>query len=191
MHFSQKGGQPWAFGQHTNRAHSVSRNRRRSRRRVPAGSPTMGFQTSHTANTLDVDSTSAAEVQVSVRAFSFDFWSDVGIDPIRITTSVGDFLTLRCYLDEAPTFLGKNGMVDVFRKGRAFRRYLASNPSNDMSSLSAYDDVLSAAIEGSLPVDEVTEDNIYMLRGLAEDIATGPDTWTASNWSLLSNCLVT
>ena len=90
-----------------------------------------------------------------------NFWFDVGIDPIRIITSVGDFPTLRCYLDDAPIFLGKNGMIDVFRSGRALRRYLASNPSNDMSSLSTYDEITSAArSRGSLPVKEVTEDNV-------------------------------
>ena len=30
------------------------------------------------------------------------FWEEVGIDPIRISTSDGDFVTLRCYLDDAP-----------------------------------------------------------------------------------------
>jgi hypothetical protein len=103
-----------------------------------------------------------------------DFWLDVGIDPIRIITSTGDFLTLRCYLDDAPIFLGYNGIINVFRSGRALRRYLACNPPNDMSSLSTYDDITSAEIEGSLPADKVTQDNIYMLRGLAEDIAAGP-----------------
>jgi hypothetical protein len=78
-------------------------------------------------------------------------------------------------LSDAPIFLGNNGTINVFRSGRALRRYLASNPSNDMSSLSTYDDITSVTIEGSLPVDEVTEGNVYMLRGLAEDIAAGPD----------------
>jgi hypothetical protein len=44
-----------------------------------------------------------------------------------------------------------------------------------MSSLSTYRDIAIAATEGSLPLDEVTEDNIYVLKGLAEDIADGPD----------------
>ena len=102
-----------------------------------------------------------------------DFWLDVGIDPIRIITYAGDFLTLRCYLDDAPIFLGYDGLINVFRSGRALRRYLAGNPDNDMSSLDTYGDITIAAIEGSLPVDEVTENNVYVLRGLAGDIAAG------------------
>ena len=103
-----------------------------------------------------------------------DFWLDVGIDPIRIITYAGDFLTLRCYLDDAPIFLGYDGLINVFRSGRALRRYLAGNPDNDMSSLDTYGDITIAAIEGSLRVDEVTENNVYVLRGLAGDIAAGP-----------------
>jgi hypothetical protein len=40
-----------------------------------------------------------------------------------------------------------------------------------MSSLSTYRDVEIAASEGSLPLDEITPENIYVLRGLAGDIA--------------------
>ena len=39
---------------------------------------------------------------------------------------------------------------------------------------STYDDIRTAATDGSLRV-EVTEDNIYVLTGLADDIADGPD----------------
>lgn len=104
-----------------------------------------------------------------------DFWAYVGIDPIRIITSSYDHLTLRCYLDGAPIFLGNGGMINVFPSHRALRRHLASNPANDMSSLITYSDVTAAAIEGSLPLKEVTENNTYVLRGLANDIADGPE----------------
>ena len=43
-----------------------------------------------------------------------------------------------------------------------------------MSDLSTYDDIRTAATDGSLEVD-VTEDNIYVLSGLADDFADGPD----------------
>jgi hypothetical protein len=102
------------------------------------------------------------------------FWLAVGIDPIRIVTSTHDFLTLRCYLDDAPIFLGDTAMINVFHSGRALRRYLASNRPNDMSSLSTYPDITNATIDGSLPLDDVTDDNFYVLKGLARDIAAGP-----------------
>jgi serine/threonine protein kinase len=103
-----------------------------------------------------------------------DFWSHVGIDPIRIVTSTGDFLTLRCYLDDEPIFLGDAGRINVFRSGRALCRYLANDTANDMSSLDTFDAVRAAATDGSLPVDKVTADNTYVLKGLDLDIAEEP-----------------
>lgn len=103
-----------------------------------------------------------------------DFWLQVGIDPIRIMTSSGTFYTLRCYLDDRPIFLGRNGRISVFTSERALARYLADEHDHDLSDLSTYDDIRTAATDGSLEV-KVTEDNIYVLSGLADDIADGPD----------------
>lgn len=103
-----------------------------------------------------------------------DFWLQVGIDPIRIMTSSGTFYTLRCYLDDRPIFLGRNGRISVFSSERALARYLADEHDHDLSDLSTYDDIRTAATDGSLEV-KVTEDNVYVLSGLADDIADGPD----------------
>lgn len=103
-----------------------------------------------------------------------DFWVEVGIDPVRIMTSSGTFYTLRCYLDDRPIFLGRNGRISVFTSERALARYLADEHDHDLSDLSTYDDIRTAATDGSLVV-QVTDENIYVLSGLAEDIADGPD----------------
>ena len=103
-----------------------------------------------------------------------DFWAQVGIDPIRILTGSGTFYTLRCYLDDQPIFLGRNGRISVFSSERALARYLADEHDHDLSDLSTYDDIRTAATDGSLAVD-ITEDNIYVLSGLADDFADGPD----------------
>jgi hypothetical protein len=103
-----------------------------------------------------------------------DFWQQVGIDPIRIMTSSGTFYTLRCYLDDRPIFLGRNGRISVFGSERALARYLADEHDHDLADLSTYDDIRTAATDGSLTV-EVTDDNIYVLSGLADDIADGPN----------------
>src|SRR6202007_3096891 len=55
-----------------------------------------------------------------------DFWVEVGIDPIRIMTSSGTFHTLRCYLDDRPIFLGRNGRISVFGCERAAGRLPAA-----------------------------------------------------------------
>ncbi|HZC51033.1 MAG TPA: primosomal protein [Mycobacterium sp.] len=103
-----------------------------------------------------------------------DFWAQVGIDPIRIMTSSGTFYTLRCYLDDRPIFLGRNGRISVFGSERALARYLADEHDHDLADLSTYDDIRTAATDGSLAVD-VTDENIYVLSGLADDFADGPD----------------
>ncbi|ORW50606.1 primosomal protein [Mycobacterium paraense] len=103
-----------------------------------------------------------------------DFWVQVGIDPIRIITSSDTFYTLRCYLDARPIFLGRNGRISVFTSERALARYLADEHDHDLSDLSTYDDIRTAATDGSLSVD-ITDDNIYVLSGLADDFADGPD----------------
>jgi hypothetical protein len=103
-----------------------------------------------------------------------DFWQRVGIDPVRILTSGGTFFTLRCYLDDQPIFLGRNGRVSVFGSGGALARYLADEHDHDLSDLATYDDIRTAATDGSLQVD-VSDDNVYVLTGIADDLADGPD----------------
>lgn len=103
-----------------------------------------------------------------------DFWLKVGIDPIRMITRGGTFYTLRCYLDDAPVFLGRNGRVSVFGSERALARYLADEHDHDLSDLATYDDIKTAATDGSLRMD-ITADNVYVTSGLADDLADGPD----------------
>ena len=103
-----------------------------------------------------------------------DFWQRVGIDPVRIMTSAGTSFTMRCYLDDQPIFLGRNGRVSVFGSGGALARYLADEHDHDLSDLATYDDIRTAATDGSLRID-VSEDNVYVLTGIADDLAEGPD----------------
>ena len=104
-----------------------------------------------------------------------DFWHKVGIDPVQMITRGGTFYTLRCYLDDAPVFLGRNGRVSVFGSERSLARYLADEHDHDLSDLATYDDIKTAATDGSLRID-VTDDNVYVTSGLADDLADGPGT---------------
>ncbi|MGE2732356.1 protein export chaperone SatS [Mycolicibacterium vaccae] len=117
----------------------------------------------------------AAVAEQKVLGTDEDFWARVGIDPIRIMTSGGTYFTLRCYLDDQPIFLGRNGRISVFGSERALARYLADEHDHDLSDLATYDDIRTAATDGSLRVD-VTDDNVYVLTDIAEDLADGPDT---------------
>jgi hypothetical protein len=103
-----------------------------------------------------------------------DFWAKVGIDPVRMMTSGGTYYTLRCYLDDEPIFLGRNGRISVFTSERSLARYLADEHDHDLSNLATYDDIRTAATDGSLQVT-VTDDNVYVLSGISDDLADGPD----------------
>jgi hypothetical protein len=103
-----------------------------------------------------------------------DFWLKVGIDPIRMITRGGTYYTLRCYLDDAPVFLGRNGRVSIFGSERSLARYLADEHDHDLSDLPTYEDIKTAATDGSLRV-EVSDENVYVTSGLADDLSDGPD----------------
>jgi hypothetical protein len=106
------------------------------------------------------------------------FWFEIGIDPVKIVTNEGEFYTLRCYLDDQPVFLGSNGKIDVFGSPRALAQYLAQveedGADNDIAGVSTWPEVVAAATTGEIAV-EVDQDNTYILAGLDEDIADGPD----------------
>jgi hypothetical protein len=118
--------------------------------------------------------TTRADGDTAVLGGDQDFWLQVGIDPVQLMTGAGTFYTLRCYLDERPIFLGRNGRISVFSSERALARYLADEHDHDLSDLSTYDDIRTAATDGSLHID-ITDDNVYVLTGLADDFADGPD----------------
>ncbi|AFM16012.1 hypothetical protein Mycch_1204 [Mycolicibacterium chubuense NBB4] len=125
----------------------------------------------------------AAAAQDKVLGSEEDFWQRVGIDPVRIITSGGTYYTLRCYLDDRPIFLGRNGRISVFGSERALARYLADEHDHDLSDLATYDDIRTAATDGSLRV-EVTDDNVYVLSGIVDDLAEGPDALDHSQLEL-------
>ncbi|OZC75781.1 primosomal protein [Rhodococcus sp. 06-418-5] len=133
--------------------------------------------------TDDIDSDSdddeeddSAEVDrdpIAAAAAEETFWTTVGIDPIRIITSDDTLYTLRCYLGDKPVFLGRGGAISVFGSERSLARYLADDHDHDLAQVSTYSDVQTAAIDGSLDIT-VTDDNVYVLPGLADDLAEGP-----------------
>lgn len=104
------------------------------------------------------------------------FWADLGIDPIKVIVDGDEYLTLRCYLGDSPVFLGSGKQIDVFRSPRALARFLATPDASerDIAKVATWEDVTTAATDGDLTID-VEEDNTYVLSGVAEDIADGPD----------------
>ena len=101
------------------------------------------------------------------------FWAQVGIDPIRIITGDDEYLTLRCYLGDDPVFLGADGKIFVFTSPRTLSKFLADSTDHDLLDVSTFDQVRVEATDGSLEFD-VIDENVYVLTGLADDIADGP-----------------
>ncbi|MFH5208686.1 primosomal protein [Antrihabitans sp. NCIMB 15449] len=146
-------------------------------------------------NTVDADDTvseSADEDEFETVDFEEEpeddgedsFWDTVGIDPVKIITSEGDFFTLRCYLDDEPIFLGTKGDITVFTSERQLARHLADNSDHDLAKVSTYSEVETAAVDGSLEI-EVTDENVYVLTGLADDLGEGPEIVDAEQLDLI------
>ncbi|MQA14031.1 MAG: primosomal protein [Pseudonocardiaceae bacterium] len=103
------------------------------------------------------------------------FWSEVGIDPVRIISGVGEHYTLRCYIDDSPVFLGRSGKIHVFGSPRALARHLAEGTDDhDLVAVATWSQVADRANAGELEV-EVDDDNSYVLTGLSDDLAAGPE----------------
>ena len=128
---------------------------------------------------LDTDDTDDTEAVVE----ELGFWGVVGIDPIKIITSSEELYTLRCYLDDSAVFLGAEGRIDVFTSAKALARHLADAEDHDLATLATWAEVRAAAVDGELVVD-VSEDNTYVLPGLADDIAEGPTAVDATQLEL-------
>ena len=67
-------------------------------------------------------------------------------------------------------FLGKDGGSPSSARERALARYLADDHEHDLAQVSTYAEMQTAAIDGSLEI-EVTDENVYVLPGLADDLA--------------------
>jgi hypothetical protein len=63
----------------------------------------------------------------------------------------------------------------VFGSERSLARYLADEHDHDLSDLATYEDIKTAATDGSLHVD-VIDENVYVTSGLADDLGDGPES---------------
>ncbi|MGP4015530.1 primosomal protein [Saccharopolyspora sp. 5N708] len=120
------------------------------------------------------------------------FWGEVGIDPIRIITSIGEHYSLRCYLDDDPVFLGTDGKIDVFPTPRALARFLADDNAvedTDLARVATWPQVREKATAGELQI-EVDPENTYVLTGLDADLGAGPSEVDATQLDLAEELLM-
>ncbi|AOS65653.1 primosomal protein [Actinoalloteichus hymeniacidonis] len=126
------------------------------------------------------------------------FWREVGIDPIRLVLTSGDYYTLRCYLDDDPVFLGSDGKIDVFDSVNDLKAFLVTaaeqrdaadddaedaTEDNELAEVSTWSEVLDRAAAGELDI-EVEADNTYHLTDVGDDLAKGPEGIDANQLDL-------
>ncbi|HEX4703111.1 MAG TPA: primosomal protein [Pseudonocardiaceae bacterium] len=144
-----------------------------------AADETESDDTAEAASDDSAETESVLEEEEEIEEEPLGFWAEVGIDPIKIITADAEHFTLRCYLDDEPLFLGSDGKIDTFRSAKALARYVADagadEEGNDLAQVVTWQNVLNAAIDGSLKV-EIDPGNTYVLPGIADDISDGPDT---------------
>jgi hypothetical protein len=115
---------------------------------------------------------------------ALEFWAGVGIDPIKIVTGGAAHYTLRCYLDDEPLFLGRDGWIDVFASGAELASGIARGAvSGPMTEVATWEEVTSRATGSGLVV-EVDEDNSYILDGVGDEIEGGPEAIDAARLDL-------
>ncbi|MHA6805679.1 primosomal protein [Salinifilum ghardaiensis] len=120
------------------------------------------------------------------------WWNEIGIDPVRIVTAGAEYYTLRCYLDDEPVFLGRDGLIDVFRSPRALARFLAQAEEvdgTDLARVSTWPQVTEKATAGELEI-EVEPANTYVLNGLDADLEAGPSDVDAAQLELAEELLL-
>lgn len=72
------------------------------------------------------------------------FWNGVGIMPVELVLPSGAGYTLRCYVDDAPRFLGTDMTVDIFRTRDALAAFCREEGSHDLADLDTWPEVRDA-----------------------------------------------
>lgn len=101
-------------------------------------------------------------------------WAAAGIDPIKVSIDGSTLYTLRTYLRGAPVFLGRYGEIFTFNNRKALVRWIISNDTHDLATVSTWEDVVSAANSGELEVT-VHADNVYSFTGMERAIGKSVD----------------
>lgn len=126
------------------------------------------------AQAAEKDEAQAKEQPSNVDPYDESVWAHAGIDPVQITVDGRTVYTLRSFVDNQPVFLGSFGKIFTFNNRKALARWILDHDDHDIARLSTWQEIKDEASVGNLDV-QVHDDNTYVLTGIKEDIAKGPD----------------
>lgn len=92
-----------------------------------------------------------------------EFWEEVGILPVEIVVREGAGVTLRCYVEDAARFLGRDGEIYLFPTPADLARFCAGDEEHDLTEIATWPEV---ADTDTLPLP--AEQDRYDLTELAE-----------------------
>src|SRR4051794_35746509 len=95
-----------------------------------------------------------------------EFWEGVGILPVEVVVPEGAGVTLRCYVEDAARFLGRNGEVYLFPTPLDLARFTGGDEAHDLTEIASWPEV---ADTDTLPLP--AEQDRYDLTELAELLA--------------------
>lgn len=103
-------------------------------------------------------------------ATAAEFWEEVGILPVEIVVREGAGVTLRCYVEDAARFLGRDGEIYLFPTPADLARFCSGDEQHDLSEIATWPEV---ADTDTLPLP--AEQDRYDLTELAEILAEVAD----------------
>jgi hypothetical protein len=103
-------------------------------------------------------------------AAAAEFWEAVGILPVEVVVREGAGVTLRCYVEDAARFLGRDGEVYLFPTPADLARFTGGDEQHDLTEIASWPEV---ADTDTMPLP--AEQDRYDLTELAEVLAEVAD----------------
>jgi hypothetical protein len=117
----------------------------------------------------EADEDEAGTAEEADEEADVEFWTEVGIMPIRLHLPSGVGYTLRCYVDDEPRFLGTDLTVDMFSSREGLVAFCQSEDEHDLAGLETWSQVREAAdLDVSPPASErydLTEVDAQLIGG--------------------------
>ena len=118
---------------------------------APAGSTALSAGASPGVRTIARGSRMTASP--TAVAAAAQFWESVGILPVEVVVPEGAGLTLRCYVEDVPRFLGRNGEIFLFDTPDELARFCRGTEGHDLTEIASWPEVADTDTP-PLPADQ-------------------------------------